>query len=381
MRILVALTPYEVSSPSSGGAVSTVAEGLGRAWASQGHQVCVTTPAASALHRTVEPFVIDYPRRRGGAWVRRAEAKLENRWREFDWPAYRLFVKEIARAIRIVEPDCLIIHNDLVLPTLRLPLPASRFIVHLHNQVHVNRPERARTALQRAHHAVAVSDFIAADARSRLGATKVTTIHNGVDFAAFQRRRTVRAASSPLRVAFLGRLLQAKGPHVLLEAVRQLSESNISIALTVIGSPTFDPADDHTADPYLAQVLQGVERIGGRYLPHLDRNAVAEELPRQDVVVVPSLFPDPFPLVMFEAMAAGCAVVASDIGGIPEAVAGVGLLFPPGDASALSARLAELATNVSVLAECASRGQERAADHDWPLVAEEWEPILRSVCE
>ena len=381
MRILVALTPYEVFSPSSGGAVSTVAEGLGRSWAARGHEVFVTTPDAPTLHRTVEPFVIDYPRRTGRAWIRRAEAKLENRVRSFDWPAYRIFVREISRAVRAVDPDALVIHNDLVLPTLRLPLPASRMVVHLHNQVHVNRPERAGLALQRAHRTVTVSDFIAWDARARFGASKLTTIHNGVDLAAFRRQRMSRATGSPLRVAFLGRLLFAKGPHILVEAVRQLALAGRSVQLTVIGSPTFDPAQDHSADEYLTAVVAAVERTGGRYLPHLDRSGVTEELARQDVVVIPSLFPDPFPLVMFEAMAAGCAVIASDIGGIPEAVSGVGLLFPPGDAQALARRLAQLAASPTALADHARRGLERAAGHDWSTIAGEWTPILQSVCE
>lgn len=380
MRILVALTPYEVFSPVSGGAISTVAEGLGRAWAAQGHQVWVATPDASTLHRSVEPVVINYPRRPGHDWIRRAEAKIENWWAGFDWPAYRLYVQEIKRAVRAVEPDCLIVHNDLVLSTLRLPLPSGRVLVHLHNQVQVNRPDRASMALRRAQGAVAVSDFIAADAQERFGAERVTTIHNGVDVKSFAAARAPRPSGAPIRVAYLGRLLHAKGPHLVVQAVQRLVEAGTSVQLTVIGSPTFDPADDHSADEYLAEVVHGVERLGGSYLPHQDRQSVAEELARQDVLVVPSTFEEPFGLVVLEGMAAGCAVVASDIGGLPEAVADAGLLFPPGDVAALAKLLEKLATCPSALEDIVRRGRERAAAHDWSVVARHWGPILESVC-
>lgn len=54
-----------------------------------------------------------------------------------------------------------------------------------------------------------------------------------------------------------------------------------------------------------------------------------EVLRTADVVVVPSRWAEPFALTALEGMAAGAAVVASDIGGIPEAVGTAGILVPP----------------------------------------------------
>ncbi len=57
-----------------------------------------------------------------------------------------------------------------------------------------------------------------------------------------------------------------------------------------------------------------------------------------DVVAVPSTAPDPLPGAAIEAAAAGCAVVASDTGGLPEIIDDerTGRLFAPGDARALA---------------------------------------------
>jgi glycosyltransferase involved in cell wall biosynthesis len=66
-----------------------------------------------------------------------------------------------------------------------------------------------------------------------------------------------------------------------------------------------------------------------------------------DVVTCPSIWDDPFPTVNLEAMAASRPVVASRVGGVPEAVQDgtTGLLVPPGDDAALADALATLIAN------------------------------------
>jgi glycogen synthase len=63
------------------------------------------------------------------------------------------------------------------------------------------------------------------------------------------------------------------------------------------------------------------------------------------VMVVPSIWPEPFGVVALEGLAAGCVVAASSEGGLPEAVGECGVLFPNGDAKALAAVLKELLTD------------------------------------
>jgi glycosyltransferase involved in cell wall biosynthesis len=72
--------------------------------------------------------------------------------------------------------------------------------------------------------------------------------------------------------------------------------------------------------------------------------AVIEAFRRSSIAVVPSVWAEPFGIVVIEAMAGGTPVVASNIGGIPEIIEdGVsGLLVPPSDASALRQALHEL---------------------------------------
>jgi phosphatidylinositol alpha-1,6-mannosyltransferase len=82
-----------------------------------------------------------------------------------------------------------------------------------------------------------------------------------------------------------------------------------------------------------------------------------------DALVVPSEWADPAPLVVNEARARGLAVIGARVGGIPELVAPASepLLFPPGDAHALAARLRDVAADPGRFA-----APREAAPLDWP---------------
>ena len=79
------------------------------------------------------------------------------------------------------------------------------------------------------------------------------------------------------------------------------------------------------------EIRKAAEPLGDmvEFTPFVPRDQVARILGESDIVVVPSTWREPFALTALEGMAAGAAVVASDIGGIPETVRGAGILVPP----------------------------------------------------
>ena len=134
------------------------------------------------------------------------------------------------------------------------------------------------------------------------------------------------------RVVFAGRLASPKGTDVLVRAARDV-EGEFVIC----------------GDGWQLQALKRMARRLGveqrvSFRGWLGAEDLAEELAQASVVVVPSLWPEPFGLVGIEALAAGRPVVASATGGIPDWLEdGVnGLLVPPGDAPALARALDEL---------------------------------------
>jgi len=82
------------------------------------------------------------------------------------------------------------------------------------------------------------------------------------------------------------------------------------------------------------------------------------------ILVVPSLWNEPFGIVALEGIACGLAVVGSAGGGLPEAIGPCGLTFPNGDAAALAARLAELLRRPGRIGELLAAAPAHLARHN-----------------
>jgi glycosyltransferase involved in cell wall biosynthesis len=133
-------------------------------------------------------------------------------------------------------------------------------------------------------------------------------------------------------VVYFGKLIENKGVHVLLEALRGLDARAV-----VIGFGDF------------RERLEELAPAGTLFTGPLEHRHLVHLLPLCDVAVVPSIFPEAFGMVAAEAAAAGVLPVVSAHSGLAEVAAGIGeevgpeaaalLTFPAGDAAALRERL------------------------------------------
>lgn len=140
-------------------------------------------------------------------------------------------------------------------------------------------------------------------------------------------------------ILFVGRLVEEKGLMLLLEAFKLLSNDGCH-SLTIIGNgPQMSVAEEFVR----------LSELGARvnFLGHQNAPCVADQMRRHRVLVVPSIWDEPFGLVVLEGLACGCRIVAANRGGIPEALNGFGELFEAASkqdlARALRAQLSELA--------------------------------------
>jgi len=158
----------------------------------------------------------------------------------------------------------------------------------------------------------------------------------GLDTRSFHK--TLRQRSGPLNLGFVGTLMVSKAPHLLLEAYARLPPGSASVTLCgPIQGYHGDESYRRRLEPLLA--LPGVHHRGV-----VDREQMPEVLSALDVLVVPSVWLENSPLVIREAFASGAPVVASNLGGMREAVreGQDGLLFTAGDVSALELTLRRL---------------------------------------
>jgi glycosyltransferase involved in cell wall biosynthesis len=196
----------------------------------------------------------------------------------------------------------------------------------------------ARWASRRAHAVRAVSEDVAREARAAgIPASRIEVIPSRCDVGYFHpdRWRTVgREVRDGLSVGgdrpvvgFLGALNASKGLDVLLASAGRLSAESGAV-VAVAGAGPLTRAVDAAAEAAGGDLV-GVGRLTGDDVPAF--------LSAVDVLVVPS-HDEGLPRTLLEAMAMERAVVASAVGGIPEAVEDgrSGVLIPSGDATALA---------------------------------------------
>jgi phosphatidylinositol alpha-mannosyltransferase len=174
-------------------------------------------------------------------------------------------------------------------------------------------------------------------------------------------------------VLFLGRHEERKGLRVLLEAFAEVPDPAV---LWVAG----DGPD--TED--LRRRFPESERV--RWLGLLSEEEVAARLRGADALCAPSLRGESFGVVLLEAMAARCAVVASDLAGYRASAGGRAVLVPPGDVAALGKALAETAAAAAVGAGWSSEesllaGVRRAERWSMDRLAERYVAVYREAVE
>jgi len=164
---------------------------------------------------------------------------------------------------------------------------------------------------------------------------RVHVIHNAIKFPPVDKP-TLRQ-DGPLRIGYIGRLSPEKGPRYFLESVPLIRQIVPEARFLVIGSGP----DEQALRSQAALVGLEPDQV---FLGH--RTDVPAQLCTLDIVVIPSLA-ESFSLVALEAMHQGCAVVASNVGGISEVVQDgeTGILVPPGDVPALARAVCRLAAD------------------------------------
>lgn len=175
---------------------------------------------------------------------------------------------------------------------------------------------------------------------------EVRIVPNAVDVTSY----AVEVERAGHRVSFLGRDEPRKGLSLLLEAWPAVVDAVPDAELVVMGA-------DRSAD------LRGVQFAGpvsGGEKRHL--------LASSQVFVAPNLGGESFGIVVVEGMAAGCAVVTSDIPAFLEVGADAALPVPVGDVRALATAITSLLVDPARARELGDRAMARAGLYDWANV-------------
>lgn len=226
------------------------------------------------------------------------------------------------------------------------------------------------------------------DVYPEINPDKVHVVLNGIDTQLWQPRPADFLDSLGLDrsrpiVAFVGRITRQKGVAHLLRAIAGF-DPEIQVVLCA-GAP--DTPEIEAETTALVEALQA-SRDGIFWVREmLSRGDIQQVYSGADIFVCPSIY-EPLGIVNLEAMACGTAVVASDVGGIPEVVVdgetGTLVHYDENDTAAFEADIAAavnaLAGDSAKLASYGQAGRARAEkDFSWATIAAQTVDIYRSL--
>ncbi|WP_194273324.1 glycosyltransferase [Priestia megaterium] len=147
---------------------------------------------------------------------------------------------------------------------------------------------------------------------------EVDAIPNIVNSESFDRR--YRKSKQPLIIGYIGQLEKIKGVNLLFDLLKEF-DSTIIEKLIVCGAGSMEKEI----------IEQGKKDNRLVYKSHLASRAVQETMAQLDVVLVPSIWEEPFGRVLIESYNQGTPIIASRVGGIPDIVYSEEWLFKKND--------------------------------------------------
>lgn len=198
-----------------------------------------------------------------------------------------------------------------------------------------------------------------------LPAGKTVAIPNGIDLARFADAGGEREAG----VLMSARFARQKDHATLIAAMALLAAQGLKARLQLAGT-----------GPLMAAMQRKVARLGlGEQVSFLGHHSDMPGLLRSQRAYVLATHFEGMPLALVEAMAAGCACIASDVIGVRGVIEHerTGLLVPEGDAQALADAIARLMRDPALAARLGAAARERAfAEHGVALMRQRYEDLI-----
>lgn len=209
----------------------------------------------------------------------------------------------------------------------------------------------------------AVGDHLAADAPGH--ADRIAVIPDAVDTERFRPendgaalRRAWGVGPDDLLIGQVGRISAWKGQEDFLAAAAQVAAQQAGVRFVVVGDVV--PGEEDRLERLQRQAA--AQGLGDRLIWAGFRTDTPQVMAALDLLVLPSRQPEPFGMVLLEAMATGKPVIATDQGGPREIVVPgeTGMLVPPGDPTALAGAIVELARHATLRQQMGAAARARA---------------------
>lgn len=220
--------------------------------------------------------------------------------------------------------------------TFKAASPKSKFVLSLHNEMFA--PEKishsqGKKTIHQAEKIMTVSNYIGRTITRRFpfAKSKVKTVYSGCDLNIYVPIWSTHGQSirSELRrkygvegkkvILFVGRLSDKKGPHLLIQSMKQVLAKHKDAVLMLVGGKGFS---NNSIDDYIRHLLRLAKPFGNKviFTKYIPSEEISKIFLAGDIFVCSSQWQEPLARVHYEAMGAGLPVITTDRGGNSEIV-------------------------------------------------------------
>jgi glycosyltransferase involved in cell wall biosynthesis len=269
------------------------------------------------------------------------------------------FAMGVADYLAAAPPRHIDVHNRVEVFTLLAErFPDAAVSLWFHNDPQGMRgartPRQRRGILARARHIICVSDWVRGRFLESVGdaSDQVITLPATFDTA------SGAPAAKENTILYVGRLIPDKGVLPLAQALAETLPGLPAWRAVLIGEGR------KAGDDYSRRVAATLAPLGerARLAGFLDHETTMAAFARAAIAVVPSHWQEPFGRTAVEAMAAGCATIASHRGALPAIIGDSGILLDTPEAPSLAAALTRLTGDAALRMDLQRRARARAVD-------------------
>ncbi len=280
------------------------------------------------------------------------------------------------------------VHVD---PNLLLVPGSQARLLHLQTPVPIPFPPAYKRLLRRADAVVCCSEFIREQFLKVSGypSDLCFTVHNGADLSRFAsadgaaQRAAWGFTDEQIILLYAGAIVPEKGVAELIQAFGSIHQAFPQAVLVIAGAARLwtMPGGNPIADAYEAETYRLAKGLPVRFVGSAARGDMPAIYRAADLVVVPSVWDEPFGTVACEAMAAGRPVIASRAGGLSETVVDheTGFLVKPGDIADLARALHAAVADNALRQRLGAGALERASLFSWNVAGQRIQDIYQQL--
>jgi len=322
-------------------------------------------------------------------------------YRRFAYSSPTRYLAKIIRHMKKHKPDIIMVENrpSYVLQ-IKEKIPQTPVVLNMHSMLfaspyHIS-PEKMNQVAEKVDALITNSGYLLSSYLEQFPKFKGKghAVHLGIHPDPFEdaqeREKKIEKLKKKLRIneenqtiLFVGRLMKEKGVHLILDVMPKLIKQYPNLKLVITGASRYGR---NITTPYVRSIYRQAAKLRKNvvFTQFMPPHKIPYIYQLADIVVIPSLWQEPFGRVNLEAMASCKAIVASNRGGIPEVVKHEENGFVvslKNHEEELYESICRLLESSELREEFGKKGLERVKEFTWVKTAEQYLEVYKNLVQ